>query len=476
MTSPSALSAQYAQILKGLQPGSMMYQIFQNAVQNPTSVNPAALQQDLQPGNAPGPYDAMPGYYGANGVTDYQPTPAAPAFPSPAAPIAPVQPPASAGTPPIGQPDIPYQPNPGNGLQPIGPTVGESMRPGLMNMPIRGINTPADAAAAGRAAPNDAGGISLPGGTQLPISLGGLNFGNLNLGGILPMLFGTGLGLWNMLGSKGAYTNAGNIVNTAEQAAGNEVNNTAQAGASGVTGAASTGNGILDQLLHYFNGQTAPYQSAGGAAAGTIESGLTPGGALNPRAMTGQDILNANPGYQFQLGEGERQIQGSNAARGLSGSGPEEKQLLQYSQGLAQQAENNAFQQQQTGMQNLFQRLYGTAGIGETGVGQGITSGEAFGAPQASNLLNAATTAGGLNLAGSQYKGNAEATGAGAQAGGIIDANQAQQTFIQQLMAMIPMLFGQGGGGSGLGGVGTGGLSLSDLLGPYLNQQGYATA
>jgi hypothetical protein len=56
MADLSAQSAQYAQILQGLQPGSMMYNIVQNAMNNPDQVNPLAIQQDLAPSAPPTSY------------------------------------------------------------------------------------------------------------------------------------------------------------------------------------------------------------------------------------------------------------------------------------------------------------------------------------------------------------------------------------------------------------------------------------
>jgi hypothetical protein len=423
----------YSTILQGLQPGSMLYSIFQNAANNPGSVNPAALQMDLQDGSSTGGYTPTV----SPGAIPFQP---GNGLPSPSLLDGLVQSAQNPTAAPAGT-----QPASTGGVAPIG------TRPGLLDAQRPGQRTGTQDA------------------TQLPINIPGLgNLGNLNMGAILPALFGTGLGLWNMLGSQGAYTGAGDVVNNAETAAGSQVNNTAQAAASGVKSAASTGNALLDRLLGYTQESTSPYKDAGSTAATQLNAGLQPGGALNTN-LTADQMLANDPGYQFRLGQGAQGIQAKLAAEGLGDSGEALKQLSQYQQDYASNEFSNAYQRDQQNKQNLFQRLAGTAGLGLTGTGQDITGGEAFGAPQAANDINAANTAGGFNLAGSQYQGNANVTGAGAIAGGKIDANQAQQNFIQQLLSMLPALFG---GGSGTGGtVGTGGLSLSDIIGPYV--QGY---
>lgn len=418
--------------LAGASPGSQLYKELMGVVNNPSVLNNPALNASISGALQ---YPAMPD------VTGTLPTGQQATVPYNAPPPADVSnlqlnstgaPGMLAGAP-AGSAATTATPNLVTALQTAASGSSPSASTSVGTPPG---GTTLDAGTARTATPS--GGISLPGG-----------LGSINTGALLPALFSTGLGLWGMLGSQGAYNDAGNVVNNAETAAGNEVNTAAQGAASGVTGATSTGNALLDQLLHYYNGQTAPYQAAGATAADELNTGIQPGGALNTN-LTADEVLKNDPGYQFRLGQGLQGVQAKLAAEGLSDSGAVAKELTQYGQDYASNEFQNAYQRNQENQQNLFSRLAGAAGIGQTGVGQGLTSGEAFGAPQASNTINAANSAGGFNLAGSQYEGNAKATGAGAVAGGKILGAQSQQNFIQQLLAMIPMLFSQGGGSSSI--------------------------
>lgn len=283
----------------------------------------------------------------------------------------------------------------------------------------------------------------------------------INSSSVIPSAVATGLGLWNLLGSKAAYTNAGNVVNTAEQNAGNEVNSTAQAGATNLGTATQTGNNLLGDLYHSTTSATSPYSTAGATAANQLTTALAPGGQLNPSSLTPEQILQQNPGYQFQLEEGNQQLQRQLAAMGLDNSGGALKAGQQFVQGLASNAYQQAFQNEQTQNQNYFGNLYNASGLGTTANAQNITSGEAFGAPQATNDITTANNQAALNLTGSQYQGNANVSGAGAVAGGDILGAQAQQTFIQQLLAMIPQLFS----GSSTTGTNPFGLTGSDTAG-----------
>ena len=93
-----------------------------------------------------------------------------------------------------------------------------------------------------------------------------------------------------------------------------------------------------------------PYAQAGTQALGELQAGFTPGD------------LTQDPGYQFQLAEGQKAIDRGLAAQGMSQSGAALKAALGYSQGLADQtcnqAHNRWFQQQTP----LFNTGYNAAG------------------------------------------------------------------------------------------------------------------
>lgn len=78
----------------------------------------------------------------------------------------------------------------------------------------------------------------------------------------------------------------------------------------------------------------APYRSLGTGAATRLSDMMTPG----------YDYT-ASPGYQFRFNEGQRAVDSSGAARGLSMSGGTLKALTKYGQGVASDDFNNSFNQ-----------------------------------------------------------------------------------------------------------------------------------
>lgn len=106
-----------------------------------------------------------------------------------------------------------------------------------------------------------------------------------------------------------------------------------------------------------------PYTTLGAAGATGLTSGLAPGGQFT-QTLTPQQILAQDPGYNFQLQQGEQQIQRSAAAQGTGASGGELKDATTYSQNLAENAYQQAFNNfNQTQNQN-FSRLLGVTSLG----------------------------------------------------------------------------------------------------------------
>lgn len=156
-------------------------------------------------------------------------------------------------------------------------------------------------------------------------------------------------------------------------------------------------------------GDIAPWRQAGQSALGQYAGLLNlPGYAsVDPTAT-----LRATPGYQWQLSQGVNALDRSAAARGLLTSGAQQKGLLSYGQGLADQTYNNylaniaslssggqnAAAQQgaySTNAANNIANLYGQMGQAQA---QGILSG--YGAQQAGmqNLFGGLMNVAGLGL------------------------------------------------------------------------------
>lgn len=153
-----------------------------------------------------------------------------------------------------------------------------------------------------------------------------------------------------------------------------------------------------------------PVSNASWAQAGYGPGGAAPSGA--PAAGGGGavgvgDAQNAfgkyldSTGYQFQLGQGQKAITTSNAAKGLLNSGATLKALNNYGQGMAGNYFNNYLGQ----VNNVAQQGL-TAGAA---IGGAASQGGANAAQYTANAGNAAAsnTAGGLQAVGSLFTPNA---------------------------------------------------------------------
>jgi|SRR5579871_1213542 len=477
----------YAQLAQQFAPGSADYQTLMNFAKDPSQVNVgtnAAMLQSIlgspampvitDSSGAQVPYNApaLPGQSytqlspGSAGIA------AAPAGSiidaatlAPSAWAAGAADQAQPGTQPVGPlagapiPGTADQPQPGD--QPVGPLAAG----GNADTGVSGGGSSDGSAGSDAPGPNNNGTStdtpSTGGLTSILGSIFGSN-GATSLPSLLSSIIPIGSALWQYLGTQGAFNQAGNLINAAELNAGSQVDNAAQgagqgvvsaadSAASGVKSATGDANDLLQSLYGSTTGLQTPYQATGVTATNELASGLQPGGDLNSN-LTADQVLANDPGYQFRLGQGEGDLQARLAAEGLSGSGEAGKQLSQFQQDFASNEFQNAFQRQQQQEQALYSRLAGAAGLGENANAQDLTAAETLGAPQSSNVMTAgeyggnarqtaAENSGLFNVQGSQYQGNANVTGASAQAGALIDANQQKNAMIQQIMTSLLSLF-----------------------------------
>jgi len=93
-------------------------------------------------------------------------------------------------------------------------------------------------------------------------------------------------------------------------------------------------NAIAEQRRQYDQTRNdfAPWREAGGQAIGQLSSMLQPG----------YDHT-TSPGYQFRFNEGQRAVDSSGAARGLSMSGGTLKDMMRFGQGIAADDFNDQF-------------------------------------------------------------------------------------------------------------------------------------
>ena len=136
----------------------------------------------------------------------------------------------------------------------------------------------------------------------------------------------------------------------------------------------------------------APYLAAGTSAVNRLGAGVGAGGEFGTATpFDFQYDQNTDPGTAFRMSEGLKALDRSAASRGGLLSGAALKGIQNYSQGLASQEYQNAFNRYTTGFNAntgernaLFNRLSGVAGTGQTAASQvGAT-----GAATASNIGN----------------------------------------------------------------------------------------
>lgn len=123
----------------------------------------------------------------------------------------------------------------------------------------------------------------------------------------------------------------------------------------------------LDQLAQQRADQ-APWLAAGKNALAQLANGTAAGGSLiKPFGATD---FQADPGYGFRIGEGEKAIQRAASGRGGLYSGATLKALARFNQDTASGEYGNAYNRYNTNQSNQFNRLASIAGLGQTATNQ----------------------------------------------------------------------------------------------------------
>lgn len=182
--------------------------------------------------------------------------------------------------------------------------------------------------------------------------------------------------------------------------------------ASAQENAANQANATQMQMFNTAQQNLAPYIGAGNAATsrladllGTSGNTGAPGyGSLTTPFNAQTFAQNLNPAYSWQLLQGNRALQNSQAAQDGVLSGAALKDLIGYNQDMASTAYQNAFNNYQTQQGNTYQRLLGLSGLGQ-----------ASAAGNATNAINTGNNLG-ANIVGA---GNAAAAGMVGQANAI---------------------------------------------------------
>ena len=192
------------------------------------------------------------------------------------------------------------------------------------------------------------------------------------------------------------------IVGAAQESA-KGANAAAAAAVGGVEQATTQGRETLDQVNEEALKRLAPYLEAGELTIGQLKELLGEGGDFN-RRFTMEDYQE-DPGYAFRMAEGQKALERSASARGRLLGGGTLKSLGRYSQGVASQEYQNAFDRFMGENAARFGRLSTVAGMGQTATGQANQMGQWYGDTSLSNLMQGAGLAGNFRLRGAEGAG-----------------------------------------------------------------------
>lgn len=151
-----------------------------------------------------------------------------------------------------------------------------------------------------------------------------------------------------------------------------------------------------------------PFVSAGTAAQNALTAwlGLRPDGSINPNAPGAKQFsladFTADPGYQFRLQQGQEALTNQRSALGGQLSGATLKDLTNYSQGMASQEFNDAYNRFRTNQSDVYGRLAQQAGQGAQVAGNLASLGMGEGGASSSDIVgagnaSAAGLVGGIN-------------------------------------------------------------------------------
>ncbi len=171
-------------------------------------------------------------------------------------------------------------------------------------------------------------------------------------------------------------------------------------------GAAGQANQTQKYIFDETRKDNAPWQDAGRTALGGLAD------KDFSRDFTMNDYQ-ADPGFAFRMAEGEKAIERSAAARGGLNSGATLKALTKYSQGVASDEFNNAYNRFNADRDRRFNRLSSIAGVGQTANSQIAQAGQTYANAYGQNVMSAANARGAAEMAGGNNLRQMAGTAAG---------------------------------------------------------------
>lgn len=176
-------------------------------------------------------------------------------------------------------------------------------------------------------------------------------------------------------------------------------------------GAANNATAMQQGIYQQNEANLTPYMQQGNGAMarlsdlmGTSGNPLASGYGSLTHNFTAQDYLNnQDPGYRFQLQQGQQALQNSQASESGAMSGAALKGLIAYNQGMASTGYQNAYNRWFNNNNATYTRLSGLASLGENAAAGAGNMGVQSGA----NMANTITGAGNAAAAGAIGVGNA---------------------------------------------------------------------
>lgn len=158
--------------------------------------------------------------------------------------------------------------------------------------------------------------------------------------------------------------------------------------------------------------------------------------AANQPQFTMSDFQQ-DPGYQFNLQQGQQALQRSAAAQGTLMSGGTLKALSSYNQGMASNEYQNAYNRFMNNQNTQFNRLASVAGVGQTANSQLGQAGQNMANQAGNNITGAANAQGAAQIASANAFGGALSNLGSQVPGNIMGYQQMQQQnqMMQSLMA-----------------------------------------
>jgi hypothetical protein len=141
--------------------------------------------------------------------------------------------------------------------------------------------------------------------------------------------------------------------------------NAAKSAASTQADAARAGQERLQQNYQQLAPKFDPYLQTGAIGLDKLNANVD---SLTDPFTASKMIAGFAPGYDFRLQQGQNATNLANNATGGLISGNALKGLQDYTQNFASNEFNNAFNQNQTQQGNIYNRLIGLSGIGQTGL------------------------------------------------------------------------------------------------------------